>query len=63
MSNGEAPTPERFGRIKVRVTGLVFGGDTVALLRRDRPGSVRYSTVGGTVEHGEDFRAALAREE
>ncbi|WP_329562490.1 NUDIX hydrolase [Kitasatospora sp. NBC_01266] len=51
-----------FSMIKVRVTGLVFCGDEVALLRRDRADSVHYTTVGGNAEAGEDFRAALARE-
>ena len=60
------PTPEQpptpFSRIKVRTGALVFCGDDVALIRRDRPGSVHYTPPGGNVEDGEDFRQALARE-
>ncbi|MEW2131102.1 NUDIX domain-containing protein [Streptomyces sp. NPDC005435] len=61
------PTPEpppapRFSRIKIRTGALVFCGDEVALVRRDRAGSTHYTPPGGNVEHGEDLRAALARE-
>ncbi|WP_307669414.1 NUDIX hydrolase [Streptomyces sp. V2I9] len=42
--------------------GLVFCGEDVALIRRDRPGSIHYTPPGGNVEHGEDLEAALARE-
>ncbi|MDH6118048.1 NUDIX hydrolase [Kitasatospora sp. GAS204B] len=63
MSTDQEPTSEEpFSRIKVRVTGLVFCGDDVALLRRDRADSVHYSTIGGNVEPGEDFREAVVRE-
>lgn len=51
-----------FSRIKVRVGALVFCGDDVALIRRDRPGSVHYTPPGGNVEDGEGFREALRRE-
>ncbi|MHC5902629.1 hypothetical protein ACVNF4_01730 [Streptomyces sp. S6] len=34
------PTPTPSSRIKVRTGALVFCGDDVALIRRDRPGSV-----------------------
>lgn len=57
---GQPPAP--FSRIKVRTGALVFCGDDVALIRRDRPGSVHYTPPGGNVEDGEDFRQALARE-
>ncbi|WP_329520661.1 NUDIX hydrolase [Spirillospora sp. NBC_01491] len=57
----DAATPP-FTRIKVRVGALVFCGDEVALIRRDRPGSVHYTPPGGNVEHGEDLLAALRRE-
>ncbi|MFM9445125.1 NUDIX domain-containing protein [Streptomyces acidiscabies] len=60
------PTPDQpaapFSRIKVRTGALVFCGDDVALIRRDRPGSVHYTPPGGNVEDGEDLRHALARE-
>ncbi|SDT51425.1 NUDIX domain-containing protein [Streptomyces sp. TLI_053] len=60
MSTTETPKP--FSRIKVRVTGLVFCGDDVALLRRNRADSVHYSTIGGNVHDGEDYREAVLRE-
>lgn len=56
------PTPAPFSRIKIRTGALVFCGDDVALIRRDRADSVHYSPPGGNVEHGEDLDAALARE-
>ncbi|MFJ9456234.1 NUDIX hydrolase [Kitasatospora sp. NPDC101447] len=62
MSTTEATTEKPFSRIKVRVTGLVFCGDDVALLRRDRTDSTHYTTIGGNVAAGEDFRAAAVRE-
>ncbi|WP_035844125.1 NUDIX hydrolase [Kitasatospora azatica] len=62
MSTTEATTPEPFSRIKVRVTGLVFCGDDIALLRRDRADSVHYTTIGGNVQDGEDYREAVRRE-
>ncbi|MER6847049.1 NUDIX domain-containing protein [Streptomyces flaveolus] len=51
-----------FSRSKVRTGALVFCGEDVALIRRDRAGSVHYTPPGGNVEDGEDFREALARE-
>ncbi|MEV5974095.1 NUDIX domain-containing protein [Streptomyces sp. NPDC051921] len=57
---GPAAVP--FGTLKIRVSALVYCGDEVALIRRDRPGSVHFSTPGGNVEPGEDLRDALARE-
>ncbi|MFC5665963.1 NUDIX domain-containing protein [Kitasatospora misakiensis] len=48
--------------MKVRVTGLVFCGTDVALLRRDRADSVHYTTIGGNVHDGEDYREAVLRE-
>ncbi|MEY9873314.1 8-oxo-dGTP diphosphatase [Streptacidiphilus sp. MAP12-33] len=51
-----------FSRIKIRVGALVFCGDHVAFLRRERPGSVHYTPPGGNVEDGEDLLDALARE-
>ncbi|SDS49099.1 8-oxo-dGTP pyrophosphatase MutT, NUDIX family [Streptomyces sp. TLI_053] len=62
MSTTEATTPEPFSRIKVRVTGLVFCGTDVALLRRDRADSVHWTTIGGNVQDGEDYREAVLRE-
>lgn len=51
-----------FSRIKIRTAALVFCGDEVALIRRDRAGSVHYSPPGGNVEDGEDLACALRRE-
>lgn len=51
-----------FSKNKFRVAGLVFDGDDVALIRRDRPGGSHYTTIGGNVEPGEDLLDALARE-
>ncbi|MYQ46557.1 NUDIX domain-containing protein [Streptomyces sp. SID4985] len=51
-----------FSRIKIRTGALVFCGDDVALIRRDRAESTHYTPPGGNVEHGEDLDAALARE-
>ncbi|MFE6866580.1 NUDIX domain-containing protein [Kitasatospora sp. NPDC057692] len=62
MSTTEATTPTPFSRIKVRVTGLVFCGNDVALLRRNRADSVHYTTIGGNVHDGEDYREAVRRE-
>ncbi|MFG2291930.1 NUDIX domain-containing protein [Streptomyces sp. NPDC048603] len=59
-THGERRAP--FSRVKVRAGALVFCGDEVALIRRDRPGSVHYTPPGGNVEDGEDFRQALRRE-
>ncbi|MER8032973.1 NUDIX domain-containing protein [Streptomyces bauhiniae] len=59
------PTPEPtapFSRIKIRTGALVFCGDDIALIRRDRADSTHYTLPGGNVEHGEDLVAALARE-
>jgi ADP-ribose pyrophosphatase YjhB (NUDIX family) len=57
-----APAPA-FGHIRIRVGALVFCGNEVALLRRERPGGVRFFTPpGGNVEPGEELEAALWRE-
>ncbi|MGW5331231.1 NUDIX hydrolase [Streptomyces bauhiniae] len=59
------PTPEPtlpFSRIKLRTGAVVFCGNDVALIRRDRADSTHYTLPGGNVEHGEDLGAALARE-
>lgn len=53
---------EGFSRVKIRVGALVFCGEEVALIRRDRPGSVHYTPPGGNVEPGEDLLVALWRE-
>ncbi|MEV8623938.1 NUDIX domain-containing protein [Streptomyces sp. NPDC051079] len=63
MANTEAqPLPQPFSTLKVRVAALVYCGDDVALLRRDRPDSVHYTPIGGNVGPGEDLQVALARE-
>ncbi|MCZ0211326.1 NUDIX hydrolase [Streptomyces sp. UMAF16] len=55
-------TPAPFSRIKIRTGALVFCGDEVALIRRDRADSTHYTPPGGNVEPGEDLPDALARE-
>ncbi|MFD9467515.1 NUDIX domain-containing protein [Streptomyces sp. NPDC060027] len=57
------PAPEApFTRLKIRSSALVFCGDDVALIRRDRAVSVHYTTIGGNVEGPEPLRDALRRE-
>ncbi|WP_438490256.1 NUDIX domain-containing protein [Streptomyces sp. S186] len=51
-----------FSRIKIRTGALVFCGDDVALIRRDRADSTHYTPPGGNVEDGEDLHQALRRE-
>ncbi|MFI9048100.1 NUDIX domain-containing protein [Streptomyces sp. NPDC053427] len=51
-----------FSRIMIRTAALVFCGDEVALIRRDRPAGVLYSVPGGNVEYGESLPGALRRE-
>ncbi|MFF9322366.1 NUDIX domain-containing protein [Streptomyces sp. NPDC014735] len=63
MTNtSETPAAAPFSRIEIRTGALVFCGDDVAPIRRDRAGSTHYTPPGGNVEHGEDLEAALARE-
>jgi ADP-ribose pyrophosphatase YjhB (NUDIX family) len=51
-----------FSRVKMRTGALVFCGDDVALIRRDRPTGSHYTPPGGNVETGEDLHDALRRE-
>ncbi|TMR08715.1 NUDIX hydrolase [Nonomuraea turkmeniaca] len=51
-----------FSRVKIRVGALVFCGDEVALIRRDRPSGSHYTPPGGGVKAGECLLAALRRE-
>ncbi|GAA0316284.1 hypothetical protein GCM10010302_64230 [Streptomyces polychromogenes] len=62
MANTPPRQPVPFSRVKIRVGALVFCGDEVALIRRDRDGAVHYTPPGGNVEDGEDLTAALRRE-
>ncbi|MFF5973259.1 NUDIX domain-containing protein [Streptomyces sp. NPDC012769] len=57
-----APSPPPFATLKIRVAALVYCGNEVALIRRDRADSVHYTPPGGNVEPGEDLGEALARE-
>ncbi|GAA2697296.1 NUDIX hydrolase [Nonomuraea recticatena] len=59
-SDPHGATP--FSCVKIRVGALVFCGDDIALIRRDRADFVHYTPPGGKVEPGEDLLAALARE-
>ncbi|WP_199807679.1 NUDIX domain-containing protein [Streptomyces griseus] len=61
-STPEPPAAAAFARIKIRTGALVFCGDYVALIRRDRSGSTHYTPPGGNVEPGEDLDVALAHE-
>ncbi|MFD1935105.1 NUDIX hydrolase [Nonomuraea mangrovi] len=62
MTANPAEHAAAFTRIKIRTGALVFCGDDVALIRRDRANSVHYTPPGGNVEPGEDLLAALGRE-
>ncbi|WP_314613545.1 NUDIX domain-containing protein [Streptomyces stackebrandtii] len=62
MTSTPDTAADPFSRIKIRTGALVFCGDDVALIRRDRPDSTHYTPPGGNVEHGEDLGQALARE-
>ncbi|MEU6864714.1 NUDIX hydrolase [Streptomyces sp. NPDC046876] len=58
----QQPPDAPFTRIRIRTAALVFCGDEVALIRRDRSGTPLYVLPGGNVEDGEDLIAALRRE-
>ncbi|RPK88546.1 hypothetical protein EES47_13960 [Streptomyces sp. ADI98-12] len=62
MTSPPDTPPAPFSRIKIRAGALVFCGDDVALIRRDRAESTHYAPPGGNVEPGEDLDAGLARE-
>ncbi|MEV0620279.1 NUDIX domain-containing protein [Nonomuraea sp. NPDC050404] len=51
-----------FSRVRIRTGALVFCGDEVALIRRDRPSGSHYTPPGGNVNVGEDLLDALRRE-
>ncbi|MGW6499300.1 NUDIX domain-containing protein [Nonomuraea angiospora] len=54
--------PAPFSRVKIRTGALVFCGDDIALIRRDRPTGSHYTPPGGNVDSGEDLLDALRRE-
>ncbi|WP_235855072.1 NUDIX domain-containing protein [Nonomuraea aridisoli] len=56
------PTTTPFARVKIRTGALVFCGDDIALIRRDRPTGSHYTPPGGNVATGEDLLDALWRE-
>ncbi|WP_433513817.1 NUDIX hydrolase [Nonomuraea sp. CA-143628] len=56
------PTTTPFSRVKVRTGALVFCGDDVAFIRRDRPTGSHYTPPGGNVRHAEALLDALRRE-
>ncbi|MFJ2817551.1 MULTISPECIES: NUDIX domain-containing protein [unclassified Streptomyces] len=62
MTSASPATTAPFSRIKVRTGAVVFCGNDVALIRRDRADSVHYTPPGGNVEDGEDLYEALRRE-
>ncbi|MFD9515883.1 NUDIX domain-containing protein [Streptomyces sp. NPDC059979] len=62
MKSTPATSEGPFSRIKIRTGAVVFCGNEVALIRRDRADSTHYSPPGGNVEDGEDLNAALSRE-
>ncbi|MEV7284915.1 NUDIX domain-containing protein [Streptomyces sp. NPDC093252] len=62
MTNTPRPSTAPFSRVGIRTGALVFCGNDVALIRRDRPDSTHYTPPGGNVEHGEDLQQALSRE-
>ncbi|MDX3100429.1 NUDIX hydrolase [Nonomuraea angiospora] len=58
MADPTAP----FSRVKIRTGALVFCGDDVVLIRRDRPSGYHYTPPGGNVNTGEALIEALRRE-
>lgn len=60
MSDQTEPAP--FSRLKIRVGAVVFCGEDVALIRRDRPSGTHFTPPGGNVEPAEDILDALSRE-
>jgi len=60
MADHISPAP--FSRLKIRTGALVFCGEDIALIRRDRSTGSHYTPPGGNVEPGEDLLDALHRE-
>ncbi|MGW5689034.1 NUDIX domain-containing protein [Nonomuraea sp. NPDC003754] len=56
----DSTTP--FSHVKIRTGALVFCGNDVALIRRDRPTGSHYTPPGGNVNTREDLIDALRRE-
>lgn len=44
------PTTKPFARVKIRTGALVFCGDDIALIRRDRSTGSHYTPPGGNVD-------------
>ncbi|MFD0480397.1 NUDIX hydrolase [Nonomuraea thailandensis] len=59
---GPATPATPYSCVKIRTGALVFCGEDVALIRRDRPTGSHYTVPGGNVHPGEDLLEALARE-
>lgn len=51
-----------FSHVKICTGALVFCGEHLALIRRDRPAGSHYTPPGGNVRTGEHLIAALGRE-
>lgn len=62
MTSTSSASDAPFSIVRIRTSAVVFCGDDVALIRRDRADSVHYTTIGGNVEGAEPLPEALRRE-